>query len=367
MKRIIALLAAAMLLAMTCTACSDKTEDSEVFAINSVTIAESSDDWPVESSEEMPEESFDEPLPLDSPAATENTFYNIRKAAWEDVQWTTFTCPYFTIQVPEGWTVDWNGNAHALFWQVYDPETKMRGISNIDHMTAAKSEQVGNLLGMRTLTQGTVQEYFEDMFRDGTEYFTVENSCVPGDKDYLQSLRNDKQIWDYEALYAKFSQNGVEGEGIYSAVIMEAPDLVLTGGINYAMWEINGTFTEYAPLGELVKWLPVYREMAQSFTYTDLYWNELIDIINTPTDITTNINDPDPVMEAFEERSREDTIRQEKISDMIGEYERVYDNDTGEIYRAYNGFLDDLGPDQTQFSSITDDQYTEGYVGWIDK
>jgi hypothetical protein len=51
---------------------------------------------------------------------------------------------------------------------------------------------------------------------------------------------------------------------------------------------------------------------------------------------------------------------------MLGEYERVYDNNTGEIYRAYNGFLDDMG-DQNRYTPITDNQYTEGYKGWIDK
>ena len=61
-------------------------------------------------------------------------------------------------------------------------------------------------------------------------------------------------------------------------------------------------------------------------------------------------------MEAFEERSKSDTIVQEKRSDMLGEYERVYDNDSGKIYRAYNGFLDDIG-DQTRYTPISDDQY----------
>ena len=54
-------------------------------------------------------------------------------------------------------------------------------------------------------------------------------------------------------------------------------------------------------------------------------------------------------------------------ADMIGEYERVVDNETGDIYRAYNGFLDDIGSEQTRYSQITDSQYAEGFVGWIDR
>ena len=51
---------------------------------------------------------------------------------------------------------------------------------------------------------------------------------------------------------------------------------------------------------------------------------------------------------------------------MLEEYERVYDNQTGQIYRAYSGFMDDIG-NNSRYSPISDQQYTEGYIGWIDK
>ena len=243
----------------------------------------------------------------------------------------------------------------------------MLGLSNTDHLIAAKNAEICNMLGHSFyLENGTVEELFSKMFAPTTEYFTVLNSCVPVNKDYLQSLRSDKAIWDYQSLYATFSENGVEGEGIYSAVIMEAPDLVLTGGYNYAIWEINGVFTEYAPMGELVNWEPVLCQIAQSFTYTDYYWQEMTERMGSIVEPLSTSSDTDPVMEAFEERMTEDEIIQAKRSDMIGEYERVYDNETGNIYRAYDGFLDDIGSDQTRYSAITDSQYAEGYVGWID-
>ncbi len=294
--------------------------------------------------------------------------YTVRNAAWTDVQWTQYQSVYFTLKVPQGWDVQWKGNSEALVWQAQAGDGSILGLSNTDHLSAAKSKQVSELLGQSFyLEKGTVEELFGKMFANTTDYFTVQNSCVPANKDMLQSLRRDKAIWDYRSLYAVFSENGVEGEGIYSAVIMEAPDLILTGGYNYAMWEINGIFTEYAPRGELVNWQPVLREIAQSFTYTDYYWQEMMQRIGSRQEPVSNTNDTDPVMEAFEERMTQDTIIQEKRSDMIGEYERVYDNDTGNIYRAYNGFLDDIGSDQTRYTPITDSQYADGYVGWIDK
>ncbi len=294
--------------------------------------------------------------------------YSIRLAEWENVQWEKYKSPYFTIEIPKGWKVSWDGNAEHLMWQASDPGNSMIGLYNIDHLSAAKSRQMSYYLGLGMyLEEGSVPEFFEKMYADTTDYFTVKNSCVPADRAAIQSLRRDKAIWDYQSLYAVFAENGVMGEGIYSAVIMEAPDIILAGGYNYAMWEINGVFAEFAPLGELVNWQPVLSHIMQSFNYTDYYireWRMRLGIGGQPS---SPANDTGSVLEAFEERSRRDTILQEKRSDMIGEYERVYDNDTQNIYRAYSGFMDDIGTDQTRFTPITDSQYAEGYAGWIDR
>lgn len=167
-------------------------------------------------------------------------------------------------------------------------------------------------------------------------------------------------------MYAQFKENGREGEGIYSAVVMSSRDVNFNGK-NYGMWEINCIFNEWAPIGSLVNWISVMDTIAKSFTYTQRYIQEWQATLNTNTNPQSSLSDTDPVMEAFEERSKSDTIIQEKRSDMLGEYERVYDNSSGEIYRAYNGFLDDIGSDQTRYTPITDDQYTQGYSGRIEK
>ena len=119
---------------------------------------------------------------------------------------------------------------------------------------------------------------------------------------------------------------------------------------------------------ELKNWLPVFVQMMKSFNYTQEYiyaWQQANSTTSTPD---SGSGSTDDVLQAFEERSEQDTIIQEKRSDMIGEYERVYDNDSGKIYRAYNGFLEDIGgSNQSRFTPITDHQYTEGFSGWIDK
>lgn len=52
-------------------------------------------------------------------------------------------------------------------------------------------------------------------------------------------------------------------------------------------------------------------------------------------------------------------------SDATLGYERVYDTDTGEIYKAYNGFTDDY--DGQKYKSISEEMYTEKTSGYIEK
>ena len=70
-------------------------------------------------------------------------------------------------------------------------------------------------------------------------------------------------------------------------------------------------------------------------------------------------------MNAWENRQKSYNIMSQKQSDAILGYERVYDTDTGEIYKAYNGFTDDY--QGNRYKSITDNMYTEKTSGYIEK
>ncbi len=71
------------------------------------------------------------------------------------------------------------------------------------------------------------------------------------------------------------------------------------------------------------------------------------------------------IMDSWNKRSASYDIMSQKQSDAILGYERVYNTDTGEIYKAYNGFTDDY--DGNEYKSITDDMYTKGISGYIEK
>ena len=364
MKKIVAILLS-FLLAGVLAACGNgdasfSFEEADRPATTAPTEGENRPATTAPSESSAPAESLTEPAAVPE--------FTVRKADWTDIEWESYSNPYFTLTIPKGWKVEWQGNAQQLNWNCSLAEAKV-GLSNLDHNYAAKDASMCQALNMRYyLANGTVEEYFKTAYAGSTEYFNVMNSCVPSNKDELQKARPNTAIRDYRALYVQFRENGWDGEGIYSAAVMESPDVVIRG-LNYGVWEINCTFTEWAPRGELVNWIPVLSKIAQSFAYTDYYVQEWLSVLSTASynSPTSSVNDTDPVMEAFEERSRSDTIIQEKRSDEIEDYERVYDNETGEYYRAYEGFLDDVGDEQTRYRAVTDDEYANGYSGWIDR
>ena len=73
----------------------------------------------------------------------------------------------------------------------------------------------------------------------------------------------------------------------------------------------------------------------------------------------------DIIMSAWESRSAAYDRMSQKQSDATLGYERVYDTDTGEIYKAYNGFTDDY--QGNRYQSITDDMYTKPTDGYIER
>ena len=71
------------------------------------------------------------------------------------------------------------------------------------------------------------------------------------------------------------------------------------------------------------------------------------------------------IMSSWENRNTSQDIISQKQSDATLGYERVYDTDTGEIYKAYNGFTDDYTGDRYQ--AVTDDMYGKSVDGYIEK
>ena len=73
----------------------------------------------------------------------------------------------------------------------------------------------------------------------------------------------------------------------------------------------------------------------------------------------------DMIMDSWNKRSASYDIISQKRSDATLGYERVYDTETGNVYRAYNGFTSEY--DGSRYQVVTDDMYTKAISGYIEK
>ena len=71
------------------------------------------------------------------------------------------------------------------------------------------------------------------------------------------------------------------------------------------------------------------------------------------------------ITEGWANRQSSYDIISQKQSDATLGYERVYDTETNEIYKAYNGFTDDYTG--SQYQAVTDDMYSSPISGYIEK
>ena len=171
---------------------SEKTDDSQAQSSD----APNGDDSGAESSEEKESSAAQDSEPevsSDVSSASGNktvdiSDVNVRPADWTVVEWENYSNQYFTLTIPKGWQVQWQGDANRLEWMATAPDLTV-GMYNIDHDYASKDASMMQALGMNmSLQDGTVEEYFKTKFAASTEYFNIQNSCVPANKEFIQSL-----------------------------------------------------------------------------------------------------------------------------------------------------------------------------------
>ena len=103
-----------------------------------------------------------------------------------------------------------------------------------------------------------------------------------------------------------------------------------------------------------------------SNTFISQYQSQQDSVMKTFQSVRNICNQiTDSIMSAWEARSASYDIMSQKQSDAILGYERVYDTEKGDIYKAYNGFTDDYSGER--YKAISDDMYTKATSGYIEK
>lgn len=294
----------------------------------------------------------------------------------------------FTATIPEGWAVSTAGFDMMYWIRIYDPQNPELQVFALlktecllmDQNSKAFYENKRNLELYKIFADMIVVEKVEDFYSQlgefnnfmtayeptyaGFEYPQISNFEVLERQDY-GSFLSDVAMED-SILHATFDNpaTGQKGEGMFTGTLLRG--FVMNGVGCNMMYNINAVT---APYGEFAEYEQLLTQIFSSIQYTDAFVStvmkdqqikaagsaQLSQILAETSNIIT---------EGWAARQTNYDSISAKYSDSILGYERVYDVETGEIYKAYIGFTDNPGMSD-YYQPVTEDMYSQPVTGYI--
>lgn len=323
----------------------------------------------------------------DNSNKTESEEYDVRITQTEakTIQTEKYETTDFSIMIPKGWEVKTDGANMSTFISISDPSEPRNTMFFKLKLEPLLHSQEGKDTWQAMYDNGDTSAAMfaqapvlteastEGLFRTICSDFTVTDR-FPASTDYGAFALGD------EILRADFTDATGAAEGIFTASVVDFGSFPISDGtvIDYQLQTVDGGYyMAYNVMGitaakdTLLEWSDVLLACMSSLQFTDSFitaTNQASDDqVTVSRQISQNFNQTmDGIMAAWENRNRSQDIMSQKQSDATLGYERVYDTETGEIYKATNGFTDVY--DGRRFQPVTDDNmYAEPISGYIEK
>lgn len=311
----------------------------------------------------------------------------IRDSETKNIVLEDYSNDLFNMKIPKGWKVDTLGDYIHYTIKVYDPSNPLyQFFLNLKTEGYNKSQDAKNwqqkyypdsLFAKASVLDNPTTEGFYKIFNDlgtlnNTSSFTfpVLNGFTVTSNLGVNSLGGD-------ILRATFTDNsGEAGEGIFMAYVYDvgsyyvSENIISGKQIDIYYLNVYDAIFMTTPKDEFINWESTLNSIFSSLQFTDTFlngYNSEQDSVMKNFQSIRNIGNQisDSIMSSWENRSASYDIMSQKQSDATLGYERVYDTETNEVYKAYNGFTDDY--DGARYKAIDDSMYTEGISGYIEK
>ena len=318
----------------------------------------------------------------------------VRQLTLED-----YSTDVFSMKKPKGWTVEGAGIGVFYAIRAYDPQNtnnqvflmvKMQPLLKSDSAKSAWQNYYnlsgGNaqykVFANAVVLNNPTTEGFYKKFGEISSYvnsieptlssfkFPTFNSFIKQEEfDSTASMKN--VALDSKVLRATFKgDNGKDGEGLFLASVVDFGSGQYQAGVDRSFYMVYDIMSVTSEKDKFIDYKDILLQTVNSIEFSDSYVKTTIDNSNAQTqkalELSASIQRAfDSYMSAWESRSKSYDIMSQKQSDAILGYERVYDTENGDIYKAYNGFTDDY--DGERYKSISDNMYTEPTYGYIDK
>ena len=319
--------------------------------------------------------------------STKNGEVKIVKNDVSKISLEDYSNDLFKMKIPTGWKVDVLGDYIHYTIRAYNPENptyqffinlKSEGYNKSEDAKKFKQKYYPNDLFAKTSVIASKDtEGFYKIFNEFGEMNNTEKFTFPVLTDFTVIENMGTSMLGGDVLRASFKDaNNKEAEGIFTAYVYDAGpyyvnENIMSGKkIDIYFLSVYDAIFITAPKDELINWEETLSSIFASLEFTDTFLNnynkEQDAVMKNFQSIRSICNEiSDGIMDSWEKRSKSYDIMSQKQSDATLGYERVYDTENGEIYKAYNGFTDDY--DGERYKSITEDMYTEKTSGYIEK
>ena len=320
-------------------------------------------------------------------------FYNpdknikIAKSKANQIEFEDYSINEFSIKKPKRWKVDTIGDYIHYTIKVYDPNNpayqfflnmKTEGYNkSVDAKRWQQKYYPNNPFAKASVIATKNTEGFYKIFNDLGTLNNTNTFTFPTLTDFTVIDNLSKASLGGDMLRATFKDaNGKEGEGIFTAYVYDVgPYYVLENIISGKKIDIQylnvyDAIFITAPKDEFIDWQDTLNTICSSLKFTDTFingFNQQQDAVMKNFQQIRAIGNEisDGIMDSWNKRNTSFDIMSQKQSDATLGYERVYDTETNEIYKAYNGFTDDY--DGERYKPITDDMYSKKTSGIIEK
>lgn len=314
------------------------------------------------------------PVPK-NPDPGKNNNYTVVASEQSKIKYEKYDNGLFSAEIPKGWKVEVHEQSDYIHYtfQIYNPENPdVRILYNMQTTgywaTKADSDYYNSIFPRSELsdlpylteqnTLGVLREIYKMI--PSTNLFPMR---VYSGWEKIETLGND--VFGGEIIHVKAKNPEGKGiEGICSAAVAVYNLYYVNMANAYALTMMT------APEGELCNWLGVLGHIYSTIEYSEYYQSELNRQLIASGQATMEISRlcsqmTDIVISGWESRQGTYDRISQKQSDATLGYERVYDTEKDEIYRAPLDFLDNYSGNRYQ--KVTDDQYLlpiDGYIEW---
>ena len=318
---------------------------------------------------------------------------NIKYEETKKMEYEDFNNGLISLKIPKGWKVEVAPTDYIHYsFKAYNPNNK-------DYMFLFGLKQEGFLKGEKA--RKTYAKYYpKSMFAklaainpQTTEaFYKVWNKNVKYSnkselkREYFPYLNSFKKVDNLgktplggDIIRATFKNSKGEAmQGLFTATV-KSPGKYY---INTNIFDLRSAKVDVSPLNvyniilmtapdtEFNNWQSVMDYCIGTLQFSDKFvkgFNKeeanLVATIKANQKIYDSISNM--IMDSWEKRNNSYDIISQKRSDATLGYERVYDTETGDIYKAYNGFTDEYS--DNRYKPITDDMYTKPTAGYIEK